>query len=390
MTNGDPYPLGGVGGGPPAPRRRGPSWFAMVGVWVAVFALVWVLVRPGGPSPLHDPEFEARAVTPASGLSADELTTIDVFRDASPSVVHITSTERRRDLFSLNVFEIPTGTGSGFIYDDQGHVVTNFHVMQPGTSWTVRLADGSEWPARSVGAEADKDLAVLKVDAPPERLSPITLGSSKNLLVGQKVLAIGNPFGLDQTLTVGVVSATGREIESVNGRTIRDVIQTDAAINPGNSGGPLLDSAGRLIGVNTQIASPSGASAGIGFAVPVDTVNEVVPDLIRYGVWRRPGLGVISWDDYVTRRLHVSGVLIRSVSEGSGAAQAGLRGTLFNQRQDLVQLGDLIVKINDEPVGSLVGLKDALDRYAVGDVVQVTYVRDERAHTVPVELRYIN
>ncbi len=370
-------------------RPARPPWVTMFGVWAIVFLLVWLVIRPDRSSPLHDPDFEARPVTARGDLAAGERATIEVFRKASPSVVYITSSEYRRDIFSLNVFEIPRGTGSGFIYDRDGHIVTNFHVIQPGTHWKVMLADQSEWDARLVGYEADKDIAVLKIDMPPEQLKPIALGGSHDLQVGQSVLAIGNPFGFDQTLTVGVVSALGREIESITGRKIRDVIQTDAAINPGNSGGPLLDSAGRLIGVNTQIASPSGASAGIGFAVPVDTVNEIVPDLIRYGEVRRAGLGVVFFPDWRTRRLGIPGLLIDYVNDKGAAAEAGLRGTIVDERR-IRQIGDVITRINDLEVRTLNEVKDALESFNVGDEVRVTFIRDDRVRTVGVRLRYIN
>ena len=360
----------------------------MGAIWALVFLVAWSILRPSAPPPLHQPNFEARAVAPRNDLASDEQATIDVFRKASPSVVYITSAEYGRDLFGLNVFEIPRGTGTGFIYDRDGHIVTNYHVIQPGTHWRVRLDDGSEWEARRVGVAADSDLAVLKIDAPQELLTPISLGTSKDLLVGQKVLAIGNPFGLDHTLTVGVVSALGREIESMTGRKIRDVIQTDAAINPGNSGGPLLDSAGSLIGVNTQIASPSGASAGIGFAVPVDIVNEVVPDLIRYGRVRRPTLGVLLVSDGMARRLGLPGVLIESVFEDTGAANAGLRGTLVDRRGYVRQWGDIIVKVDATEVRTGNELKDVLELHEVGDQVRLTVLRDDRPRPVEVKLQY--
>jgi len=371
-------------------RSRGLSWVIMLGVWVVVFLLVWSFVRPEQPAPLHDPNAEPRAVTPRADLVADEKATIEIFREASPAVVYITSTELGRSFFGVDVFEIPRGVGSGFIYDREGHIVTNFHVIQDGTRWTVTLADESQWPARVVGFEPDKDIAVLKIEAPKERLKPITVGTSHDLQVGQKVLAIGNPFGFDQTLTVGVVSALGREIESVTGRKIRGVVQTDAAINPGNSGGPLLDSAGRLIGVNTQIASPSGASAGIGFAVPVDIVNDIVPDIIRYGRVLRPGLGVNLFQDRQTRRVGIRGLLIDSVAENSGAALAGLRGTAVDRRGYIRQLGDVIVKIDDQEVSTVNGLKDVLESHKVGDKVRVTYIRDDEVREARIKLQYVN
>ena len=358
----------------------------MIGVWAVVFLLVWTVFRPPSETPLHDSTAAPRAVTARGDLAADEKATIDVFREASPSVVYITSTDVARDFF-LNLFEIPAGSGSGFIFDPNGYIVTNLHVIREGRRWTVTLADQSQWDAAYVGASDDKDLAVLKIDAPPDRLKAIAVGTSSNLVVGQKVLAIGNPFGLDQTLTTGIVSALGREMRSLTGRPIHDVIQTDAAINPGNSGGPLLDSAGRLIGVNTQIASPSGASAGIGFAIPVDIVNRVVPQIIRYGKVIRPGLGVTVWPDNVIRRLGVEGVLLRDVPKGSSAEQAGLRGTVRGRDGRVRQVGDLIVQVADQPTRGQYELLDVLEQFKVGDEVGVTYKRDDETRETTLRLQ---
>lgn len=384
-TDPDSRPLRHLAGG-----RSPMQWPTMLGVWVIVFVLVWTLLRPGAPRTSTNPAAEPRAVTPRGDLAADEQATIEIFREASPAVVHITASEVGRSLLDLNIFEIPRGTGTGFIYDREGHVVTNFHVVQEGDRWTVTLADQTQYQASPVGVEPDKDLAVLKIDAPAERLKPIAMGTSGDLLVGQKVFAIGNPFGLDQSLTTGVVSALGREITSVNGRKIRDVIQTDAAINPGNSGGPLLDSAGRLIGVNTQIASPSGANAGIGFAIPADTVNAVVTDIIRYGYVKRPALGIRPADDRIIRRLGLPGPLVESVYPGSGAEAAGLRGTVVDARGYIQQLGDIIVAINDARVGNTIELKDALDLYKIGDEVRVSFIRDRAQREVVVRLQTAN
>ena len=300
-------------------------------------------------------------------------------------MVNITTLAVARDFFSLNLLQIPEGTGSGFIWDDAGHIVTNFHVIEKAAAAQVTLADHSTWKARRVGVAPDKDLAVLRIDAPRDRLRPIPIGSSKDLQVGQKALAIGNPFGLDQTLTTGVISALGREIESVTRRPIQGVIQTDTAINPGNSGGPLLDSAGRLIGVNTAIYSPSGASAGIGFAIPVDTVNRVVPELIRYGKIIRPGLGVQVAEDQLAAELRVKGVLIVDVVPGSVAAKAGIRPTRRDS-QGRVRLGDVIVAINGKRINSVNDLFLLLEEYKVGDVVALGLFRDGKREQVKVTL----
>ncbi len=268
-----------------------------------------------------------KAITPPGDLNAERKSNHRFVPPVLPSVVHITTLTIRQDLFTLNLLQIPEGTGSGLIWDELGNVVTNFHVIQNADVAQVTLADHSSWKARRVGNAPDKDLAVLKIDAPRGQLRPIPLGISKDLQVGQKVFAIGNPFGLDQTLTRGIISALGREIESVARHPIQGVIQTDAAINPGNSGGPLLDSAGRMIGVNTAIYSPSGASSGIGFAIPVDTVNRVVPELIRFGRVTRPGLGVQLLEDRIAQELGAAGPIVYDVAPESAAARAGIRPT---------------------------------------------------------------
>ena len=343
----------------------------------------WLLYQTWQPT-LHDPQAVSRPVTARGDLAGDEQNTIDIFRSAAPSVVYITSIAVRRNLFSLNVYEIPQGTGSGFIWDRQGRIVTNFHVISDASRLEVTLADHSTWKASLVGAAPDRDLAVLQITAPASKLQPIAVGESNNLLVGQKVFAIGNPFGLDQTLTTGIVSALGREITAVTGRTIHDVIQTDAAINPGNSGGPLLDSAGRLIGVNTAIYSPSGASSGIGFAVPVGEVNRVVPQIISKGKVLRPGLGLTLANRSLTRDLGLEGVLVLKVVSGSAAEQAGLRGT--SQVGDGLVLGDIILAVNGRKVTDYDSLRDEIERYEVGASVLLTLLRDEATAEVSVQL----
>ncbi|MDZ7342895.1 MAG: trypsin-like peptidase domain-containing protein [candidate division KSB1 bacterium] len=322
-------------------------------------------------------------------LLAEERNTIEIFQQFAPSVVFITSKALRRDFFSLNVFEIPQGSGSGFIWDNTGHLVTNYHVIQEASLLEVTLSDHSVYEAEVVGVEPSKDLAVLRIKAPSHKLKPIVVGTSDRLLVGQKVLAIGNPFGLDQTLTTGIVSALGREIKAVNGRTIQDVIQTDAAINPGNSGGPLLDSSGRLIGVNTAITSPSGASAGIGFAIPVNTVQRVVPQLIQYGKVIRPGLGISVINDAVARRNRIEGVIIAEVARGSSAAKAGLQGIQRNWRGETI-VGDIIIGIDDKKVRNYDELSNALEQYKVGDVVTVHYLREGKERSARVLLQQVN
>ena len=350
-----------------------------------LLAVVWLAVNRLD-TYRYDPDAVPRAITPRGELAQDEQTTIELFRSASPSVVYITTVALRTDRYSLNMFEIPQGTGSGFVWDDEGHVITNFHVIQGASAARVTLADHTTWEARLTGAAPDQDLAVLHIDAPGHLLRPIAVGISNGLEVGQKVFAIGNPFGLDQTLTTGIISALGREITSVTGRTITGVIQTDAAINPGNSGGPLLDSAGRLIGVNTAIYSPSGSSAGIGFAVPADTVNRVVPQLLRHGKVVRPTIGARFADDDTARRLGLSGALVLDVFESGPAHSAGLHGTGRDPLGRLV-LGDVIVSVETYRVESLSDLHDALVNFDVSDTVQIGFIRSGEDHSVPVTLQ---
>jgi len=336
-----------------------------------------------------------RAVQPRPPLAADEQAVVELFEAASPSVVHVATKavfERRMGPF-FSGQQVAEGTGSGFVWDTQGHIVTNSHVVVPDgseeVSYSVILSDGTTYPATLVGLAPEDDLAVLKIDAPRESLHPIPLGSSEDLKVGQRVLAIGTPFGLDQTLTTGVVSALGRTVVSPIGVEISGVIQTDAAINPGNSGGPLLDSAGRLIGVNTAIQSPSGASAGIGFAIPSDTVNDTVAQLIEFGRKLRPQLGILRVDPPIAARLGVArGVLVGDVVPGTDAERKGLRGTLMT-RDGRVSLGDIITAIDDKPIDSYSDLIRTLERYKEGDVVDVTVLRGGRRGseiTIPIRL----
>ena len=375
-------------------KSNKPRWHRLVGLHFLVFlilgmvasALMWRFIADG--ATLLDPRAIPRAVAPRGDLAPEEKSTISLFRQSSPSVVHITTIAVQRDLFTLNLYQIPEGTGSGFIWDTGGNIITNFHVIQNADAAQVTLADQSTWKARVVGVAPDKDLAVLRIDVPSNRLRPIPIGTSKDLQVGQKVFAIGNPFGLDQTLTTGVISALGREIESVTRRPIQGVIQSDAAINPGNSGGPLLDSAGRLIGVNTAIYSPSGASAGIGFAIPVDTVNRIVPELIRYGKVIRPGIGVQIAEEQLAERLGVSGVLVVDVLPGSAAAKAGIRPTR-RERSGRVRLGDIIVAIDGKKVQSPNDLFLTLEKYRVGDVVDISLLRDGKTVGMKVKLEAV-
>jgi S1-C subfamily serine protease len=337
---------------------------------------------------VHDRNAQPRAITARGELAADETSTIELFKSVSPSVVYITSKTVRQDLFSFNAMEVPQGTGSGFVWDANGYVVTNFHVIKDAQAADVTLADHSTWKAQLVGVAPDKDLAVLKIDAPKHLLPAIAIGTSSDLEVGQKVFAIGNPFGFDQTLTTGVISGLGREIESVTRRPIAGVIQTDAAINPGNSGGPLLDSAGRVIGINTAIFSPSGAYAGIGFAVPIDVANRLVPQIIRDGRVRKAGLGIEIAQDYLVRRLGATGTLVMAVAPGGAADKAGLRPTRRDARGNLI-LGDLIVAVDGQPVRESRDLYRLLDTHEVGEVVRLRVVRNRREVELDVALQLV-
>lgn len=337
---------------------------------------------------------EARPITPRGELGPQEQSQIELFKVTSPSVVHITTNRLgRRDPRSLELDEIPAGNGTGFIWDEDGHIVTNYHVIRGADSATVVLNDYTAVRANLVGFAPDKDLAVLRITVPAGwQLRPIPLASSDEVQVGQFVAAIGSPFGLEQTFTTGIVSALGRSIQAVTRRSINDVIQTDAAINPGNSGGPLLDSAGRLIGVNTAIAGgESGTSSGVGFAIPVDIVNRYVPQLIRTGAIEKPGLGVVLMPDGIVAellragRIESPGALVRDVPPDSSAAKAGIRGLTFEGEETV--LGDLIVAVDGEPIRSNSDLSDLIQEQEVNQTVTVTILRDGQRQEVPVKLQ---
>lgn len=314
---------------------------------------------------------------PPRKLSPSEQATINLFEEAAPSVAFINTSNFRSNYWTRDITEIPRGSGSGFVWDKQGHIVTNYHVIENADKATVTLSDQSSWEADLVGVAREKDLAILKIKAPAQILFPIDVGVSRDLMVGQTVLAIGNPFGLDQTLTTGVISALGREITSKTGTPIRDVIQTDAAINPGNSGGPLLDTQGKLIGVNTAIYSPSGAYAGIGFSIPVDEVNWVVSDLIKYGSIRRPTLGVELFPQSNVSRAGLEGAVVYNVVPGGAADKAGMRPTRRSNRGDIL-LGDIIIGIDDQKVSNTGELSLALEKYKAGDTIRVHIIRGKK------------
>jgi S1-C subfamily serine protease len=334
----------------------------------------------GGPA-------QPRTVTPAGDLSQAEKATIDLFKSASPSVVHVTNMTVTRSAFSLNVQRVERGLGSGFVWDKDGHIVTNYHVVEGANLVRVIFQDGTSYETSQVWTYPDKDIAVLKIAAPAEKLVPITVGDSHSLQVGQAAFAIGNPYGLDHTLTTGIISALGREITSPSKRPIQGVIQTSAAINPGNSGGPLLDSSGRLIGMNTAILSESGAFGGIGFAIPVDEINSDVPQLINNHKVVRPRLGVQVAEDQQARQIGVKeGALVVHVVPGSPAEAAHLRGVEEDDEGRIV-LGDVITAIDDKPIKSGKDLFSVLEKYKAGDTVTIHYTRDGQKKEAKVTLQ---
>lgn len=379
-----------------AARTRGPSAFALVGaLMVLVTAACTIEVGPAETDTPDAPVVPTRPIAdvqessvpePYSDLRPDEQAIVNLFEDTSPSVVYITTLTRRADIFGRTEI-VPGGSGTGFVWDDQGHIVTNYHVIRGADQARVVMHDQTGYLATWVGGSRRHDLAVLRIEAPQDTLESVALGDSDRLRVGQNVYAIGNPFGLSATLTTGIISALNRQIEGLNGDLIEDVIQIDAAINPGNSGGPLLDSRGRVIGVNSQILSPSGTSAGLGFAVPVNIVLRVVPQLIATGEYTPARLGVTSFSSRVnqiwTRRAEVTGVPINQVIPGMGAAEAGLQG--WNPRASL--LGDIITEVDGDAVQTYRDLRRVLDRYQSGDEVELAVSRDGEMRTVVATLR---
>jgi S1-C subfamily serine protease len=320
-----------------------------------------------------------------------ETKTIEIYRKAVPSTVNVSNIKLARNFFYGDV-EVPQGAGSGWVWDDKGHIVTNYHVVQGGNSFVVTFYnDPKQYKAKIVGVAPEKDVAVLKLDSLPAKLTPIEVGSSKDLLVGQYSFAIGSPFGLDYTLTTGVISALGRKIDGVGGVKINDMIQTDAAINMGNSGGPLLDSSGKIIGMNTVIFSTSGSSAGLGFAVPVDTIKMVVPQLIAHGKITRPGLGISIMSDQMESRMTGSdkGVIIGTVVDKGPADKAGLRG-MTQDRYGRVYLGDVILSVDGKAVNNLDDIYQILETKKIGDPVELKYRREGKILTTSVRLQAIS
>jgi S1-C subfamily serine protease len=359
------------------------GWMLPLALTGLVVVLAWKLYE-STPRDVRDSNAQTRPITARGDLAADEKSTVELFRAASPAVVQVTNLARGTVWTGAGETEVPQGTGSGFVWDAKGYVVTNFHVVEGGNAFTVTFADHSVFDAVHVGHDEVHDLAVLKLDPQGKALPALPVGTSRDLLVGQKVFAIGNPFGLDQTLTTGIISGVGREIMTPVGTPLQGVIQTDAAINPGNSGGPLLDSAGRVIGMNTQITSPSGASAGVGFAIPIDTINKIVPSIIRTGRYLRPGLGVVLYLDEVSLKLRLPGVLIQSVVRDGAAARAGLRPTTI--ASGVVTPGDSIVGIDGQAIERSADVFRILDSREIGQEVSVEYFRDGEKHSTKVTL----
>ncbi|WP_144996520.1 S1C family serine protease [Polystyrenella longa] len=366
----------------------------LVAILLILVAALVLRFTNGGRDLFRNPTVEPRAVTARGDLAADETSTIELFQEASPSVVFITTKTSRLSLKNYNIYreDVPKGSGSGFIWDQDGHIVTNYHVLQGASSAEITLQDQQEYPAQLVGVAPEYDLAVLKIDAPSEKLKPLAIGVSDDLLVGQKAFAIGFPFGLDYTLTTGVISGLNREFRAAaRDSSIKQAIQTDAAINPGNSGGPLLDSAGRLIGVNSAIYSDTGNSAGIGFAIPVNTVNEVVPDLIEDGVLSTPDLGIHpiaeTWTITLVREgfLPRRGILFDRVFEGMGAAEVGLQPTRTTQTELI--LGDLIISVAGTDVKNNAELREVMKLHDVGDIVELIYLRNGEEQKTEIELK---
>lgn len=376
-----------IDGGKRLTRFSRPQMVARLGALVVAALMAGIVAVVAARSPEKDAL--PRPVEPRGDLNAEEKATIGLFERARDSVVFITTREQVRDFWSRNVFSVPRGSGSGFIWDESGNVVTNYHVIAGASEATVKLANGADYRASLVGTSPMHDIAVLKIGTGYRHPPPVPLGSSHDLKVGQRVFAIGNPFGLDWTLTSGIISALNRSLPDDRGSSVDHLIQTDAAINPGNSGGPLLDSAGRLIGINTAIYSPSGANAGIGFAVPVDTVNRVVPQLIRHGKYIRPGMGIEIDEDLnrrLTAALDVAGVVVLQAPQGSAAASAGLKGVTVTRNGSIVP-GDIITAVEGKPIDSVGRLAARMDDFKVGDTIRITVRRDGKSRQVAVTLQ---
>ena len=360
-------------------------WVMFLVVTAVVLCFLWRTSRSANSG--LNPQAQARPVVARGDRSTEDQANIEIYERVSPSVAQVTSMSQEPGFYGLNEQQVPKGVGSGFVWDTDGHIVTNYHVVDGADGAQVTLADHTTYEAQSISADPDQDIAVLWIKAPQSKLHPIMIGTSHDLKVGQVVYALGDPFGLDLTMTTGIVSALGREIETANGKQIHGVIQTSAPINPGNSGGPLLDSAGRLIGMNTAIVSPSGAFAGIGFAIPVDEINQYAPELIRHGKVVRPRLGVQVAEDQSAHQMGVEkGVLILKVLPDSAAAAAQMQGTR-RAEDGQIHLGDVILSIDGKPINTAKDLNAELQHYKVGDTVKLTILRNDQQQDISVTLR---
>jgi 2-alkenal reductase len=356
-------------------------------LWIIILgALALIALSRWDRLPTPPPKGDAtpREIQPRGDLADFEKATIQIFTSAAPSVVYIFTENAVQNFFGGQ--ELRQGAGSGFLWDRQGHVVTNFHVIQGARRIQVRMDSGEAIEASYVGGAPDYDLAVIRLRKDPQDIAPIPVGTSAHLKVGQSVFAIGNPFGLSRTLTTGVISALDRHLPTAGGREIAGVIQTDAAINPGNSGGPLIDSAGRLIGVNTAILSESGSSAGIGFAVPVDVVNKVVPQLVAKGKIPRPGIGIVALEEDIAARMDFGGVIIERVLPGTSAERAGLSGIDYGRRV----LGDIIEAADGRPVENIVDFMRIIQDFEIGRSITLKVRRGEERREVEVTIMDIS
>lgn len=326
------------------------------------------------------------SATAMAQLLEYEKNNIKIYNQVVPSVVNVSNIKRFRS-WEYGSAEVPRGNGSGFVWDEAGHIITNYHVVEGGDKYMISFYnDKKQYEASYVGGEPNKDIAVLKLKEKPKFLRALVIGTSTNLQVGQGAIAIGNPFGLDHTMTSGIISALGRQIESVGGAKIKNVIQTDAAINPGNSGGPLVNTSGNLIGMNTMIISRSGSSAGLGFAVPSDTIKRIADEIVKYGEVKRAGIGISIVPDAIKERFEINkGIMIGSVQQGGPADKAGLEG-IQRDSWGRYYLGDILLKINKEEVNSYDDIYHILDKYKIGDTVQVTYLRDGKQKTAKLKL----
>jgi S1-C subfamily serine protease len=325
----------------------------------------------------------------AADLLESEKRTISIYQNTVPSVVNV-SNLRIADSFFYGKVEVPQGAGTGFVWDDQGHIVTNFHVVQGGDNFVITFHnDEKQYKAKVVGVAPSKDIAVLKLDTKPSNIKALKTGSSSSLLVGQMALAIGNPFGLDHSISKGIISALGRKIDGIGGVKIHDMIQTDAAINQGNSGGPLINSSGELIGMNTMIFSTTGSSSGLGFAVPVDTIKRITPQLIKYKKVIRPGLGIGVLEDEIRKRyVSQGGAAISFIDPDGAAAKAGLRG-MMKDKFGRIFLGDVITKIGKKRISSKDDIFHELEAYQVGDTIKIEYLRNGKRKNIDIKLQQL-